>query len=246
MKVIKYTFMNFGSFPVRLGRVGDSHATRIEVDVTGIMTERAHYKIVLRHPDSLDTRSVTPTLAGSILTYDVTPEDVPVVGYGRMQIIAEGADGTTIKSAVALTKIAPSLPVSSLEPQTSEAVLQQARELLRQMQDIAEETAELRPLIVDNTGRLYVGSNAVAFLADFEDRIAALEQQMPQKADVEWIRKLLMSVFLLPDGTVIFDTESGVFDVQDGTVTVDMDGEIVYLNENKELEVITYGQDSAG
>lgn len=248
MRQLTYTFSEFGTFPVRLGRVGDHGNTQIRVNV---QAEREQYpdavfKIAFRAPDSLDVHFRIPVLDGSVLVYDVQQADVPVAGYGRMQILMEAADGTVLKSAVALTKIAPSLSGTASTPQTSDAVLQEARELLQQMRDIKEEFSELRPLIVDDTGRLFVGANAVAFLEDFESRISALEQEMSKKADIEWVKRLLLSVFLSPDGDLIFDTDTGIVQVEDGIATINLDSDVVYLNNNNELEVLCYGQSSAG
>lgn len=111
MRDIILALDRFGDQALLLGRVGENRATRVLIDVKGILSQ---------YPDAIASITVKPPVGaeypaavkqeGSILTWEITDADIgDKAGSGQAQITIQDADGTVIKTAIACTRIGESL-----------------------------------------------------------------------------------------------------------------------------------------
>lgn len=111
MRDIILAFDRFGDQALLLGRVGENRATRVLIDLKSILSQ---------YPDAIASITVKPPSRaeypatvkqeGGILTWEITSADIgDKAGSGQAQITIQDADGTTIKTAIACTRVGESL-----------------------------------------------------------------------------------------------------------------------------------------
>lgn len=111
MRKIAQTLENFGAYALMLGRVGETRATQVTIDMNGI---------ILRYPDAIGSITVKQpngkeypavvTQTDGMLTWVITGADIgDKPGTGAAQITVRSADGTIVKTAIATTRVSESL-----------------------------------------------------------------------------------------------------------------------------------------
>lgn len=111
MRKIAQTLENFGAYALMLGRVGETRATQVTIDMS---------TVILRYPDAIGSITVKQpngkeypavvTQTDGMLTWVITSADIgEKPGTGAAQITVRSADGTIIKTAIATTRVTESL-----------------------------------------------------------------------------------------------------------------------------------------
>lgn len=111
MRKIAQTLENFGAYALMLGRVGETRATQVTIDMR---------TVILRYPDAIGSITVKQpngkeypavvTQTDGMLTWVITSADIGEnPGTGAAQITVRSTDGTIIKTAITTTRVSESL-----------------------------------------------------------------------------------------------------------------------------------------
>lgn len=111
MRDIILALDRFGDQALLLGRVGENRATRVQIDLKSILSQYpdAIASITVKQPDRTEYPAAVKQ-EGGILTWEITRADIgDKTGRGQAQITIQDTDGTTIKTAIACTRVNESL-----------------------------------------------------------------------------------------------------------------------------------------
>lgn len=111
MRDIILALDRFGDQALLLGRVGENRATRVLIDLKSILSQYpdAIASITVKQPGRAEYPAVVKQ-EGGILTWEITRADIgDKAGSGQAQITIQDADGMTIKTEIATTRVAESL-----------------------------------------------------------------------------------------------------------------------------------------
>lgn len=111
MRDIILALDRFGDQALLLGRVGENRATRVQIDLKGILSQYpdAVASITVKQPGRTEYPAAVKQ-EGGILTWEITSADIgDKAGSGQAQITVQDADGTIIKTAIACTRVGESL-----------------------------------------------------------------------------------------------------------------------------------------
>lgn len=111
MRDIALALDRIGAYALMLGRVGENRATRVTIDLRGILLSYpdALGSITVKQPNGREYPAVV-TQADGMLTWVIASADIgDKPGTGAAQVTVRSADGTIIKTAIAVTRVAESL-----------------------------------------------------------------------------------------------------------------------------------------
>lgn len=133
MRDITLALDRIGAYALMLGRVGENRATRVTIDLSGILASYpdALGAITVKQPNGREYPAVVTQVDG-MLTWVVTSADIgDKPGTGAAQITVRSADGTIIKTAIAVTRVAESLgSPQTLAPDPVKGWVANAEEIL--------------------------------------------------------------------------------------------------------------------
>lgn len=111
MRDITLSLDRIGAYVLMLGRVGENRATRVTIDMSSVIQRYpdAIGSITVKQPDGKEYPAIV-TQADGMLTWLITSADIgDKAGSGQAQITIQDADGMTIKTEIATTRVAESL-----------------------------------------------------------------------------------------------------------------------------------------
>lgn len=111
MRKIAQTLENFGAYALMLGRVSETRATQVTIDMSSVIQRYpdAIGSITVKQPNGKEYPAVV-TQTDGMLTWVITSADIgDKAGTGAAQITVRSADGTIIKTAIATTRVSESL-----------------------------------------------------------------------------------------------------------------------------------------
>lgn len=118
MRSIRRTFDNFSCSTILLGKTGENDTSRLEVDVSRILScyPNAGFDLFFQLPSSIEPYPVAVNVENGKLLYSLDASDLSVPGFGKAEIIVYGSNGEIVKSITAKTKIDKSLTHCNLYP----------------------------------------------------------------------------------------------------------------------------------
>lgn len=146
MRIIHRTFDTLGCSTILIGRVGENHVTRLDVDVSGELVKypQSVFEIMLKTPAFDEPYPLLVTLDGNSLYYDFSSSDLQSSGFGELEVLLCSPDGSILKSATTRVRIDSSI-ITGRYPGPIEKILAELRAMIEEVKNAGIKTVTVLP-----------------------------------------------------------------------------------------------------
>lgn len=146
MRIIHRTFDTLGCSTILIGRVGENHVTRLDIDVSGELVKypRSVFEIMLKTPAFDEPYPLLVTLDGNSLYYDFSSSDLQSSGFGELEVLLCSPDGNVLKSATTRIRIDSSI-ITGRYPGPIEKILAELRAMIEEVKNAGIKTVTVLP-----------------------------------------------------------------------------------------------------
>lgn len=157
MRIIHRAFDTLGCSTILIGRVGENHVTRLDIDVSGELAKypQSVFEIMLKTPSFDEPYPLLVTLDGNSLYYDFSSSDLQSDGFGELEVLLCSPDGNVLKSATTRVRIDPSI-ITGRYPGPIEKILAELRAMIKELEVSGIKTVETLPDDQENDEIVYL------------------------------------------------------------------------------------------